>query len=97
MSVYIIAQISIFDREEYDLYEKGFDEVFRNYKGLLMAVDEEPVVLEGEWPHTRTVLMTFPSEEEAHRWFESEEYQKLALHRRDASTGNIVMVKRMRR
>lgn len=97
MSVYIIAQISIHDREEYDIYENGFDEIFSKYKGMLMAVDEETVVLEGEWPFTRTVLMTFRSEEDARRWFESEEYQKLAVHRRNASKGNIVMVKRLGR
>ena len=97
MSVYIIAQIEIHDREEYNIYEDGFDAIFRKYGGLLMSVDEEAVVLEGEWPFTRTVLMTFRSEDDARRWFESEEYQRLAVHRRKASKGNIVMVKRLGR
>ncbi len=94
MSCYIIAQIKIYDREEYRVYEEGFDEIFEKYKGIVVAIDENPVILEGEWPYTRTVLIRFPNEEEAKRWYESPEYQKLAEHRRRASTGNIVLIKR---
>ena len=94
MSCYIIAQIKINDRDEYRIYEEGFDEIFEKYKGIVVAMDEDPVILEGEWPYTRTVLIRFPNEEEARRWFESPEYQKLAEHRRKASTGNIVLIKR---
>ena len=68
MSCYFIAQIEIHDRDEYQQYLDGFDEVFEKYKGMIMAVDEEPVVLEGEWPFTRTVLIRFPDENEARRW-----------------------------
>jgi uncharacterized protein (DUF1330 family) len=95
MSVYIIAQIDIGNRSEYDIYEEGFDAVFSKYKGMLMSVDEEPVILEGEWPCTRTVLITFRSQEDARNWFYSPEYQQLAAHRRAAGKGNIVMVKRL--
>ncbi len=94
MSVYIIAQINIHDRETYNRYEAGFDEVFMRHKGFVTSVDEDPVVLEGEWPFTRTVLLTFRSEEQARAWFESPEYQQLAEIRRAASTANIIMVKR---
>jgi uncharacterized protein (DUF1330 family) len=52
------------------------------------------VVLEGEWPYGRTVLIRFPSEQEARRWFDSEEYTKLKQHRLNASEGNIILVKR---
>jgi len=97
MSVYIIAQINVNNREEYDVYVNGFDEVFTKHKGILMAVDEDPVVLEGDWPYKRTVLMSFRSEEDALRWYESPEYQELAVHRRNSSEGNIVMIKRLGR
>ncbi len=94
MSCYVIAQIKIHDREKYNKYESGFDEIFGKYKGIIVAVDEEPEVLEGEWPYTRTVLLRFPNEEEARRWYESPEYRKLAEHRHRASDGNIVLIKR---
>lgn len=92
MANYLIAKISITDREEYELYEAGFIEIFSAYKGKMLAVDESVKLLEGEWPVTRTVLIEFPSEEDAMDWYTSEEYQKLAKHRFASSQGDIVLV-----
>ena len=97
MSVYIIAQIQIHDRAEYDKYSDGFLDVFANYKGELLVVSEDPVVVEGEWPYTRTVLIRFPSAEEARLWYESPEYRAIAQHRYRASKGNIVIVEELPR
>jgi len=96
MSVYLIAQITIHDREEYGIYEAGFLEVFAQFEGELLAVSEEPNVMEGQWPCTRTVLIRFPSADEARRWYTSPQYQAIAQHRLRASTGNIVMVDEFR-
>ena len=92
MAVYIVAQISIHDRAEYQQYEAGFFEVFARYTGELLAVSENPTVVEGEWPYTRTVLLRFPSAEEARRWYDSPEYQRIAQHRFRASKANAVLV-----
>ena len=92
MPVYIIAQISIHDRAGYDTYSQGFLEIFVRYQGELLAVSETPEVVEGEWPYTRTVLIRFPSTEEARRWYASPEYQAIAQHRFRASTGNAVVI-----
>ena len=92
MAVYLIGQLEIRDREEYGKYEAGFLEIFAKYEGEFLAVNEEPEILEGEWPYTRTVMIRFPSLEEARRWWSSSEYQSLAQHRRRASKGNIVLV-----
>ncbi len=91
MSVYIIAQVTIHDRERYDRYEAGFLEIFSKYAGELLAVDEAPETLEGKWPCTRTVLLRFPDKDEARRWYGSPEYQELAQHRYAAADANIVV------
>ncbi len=96
MSCYFIAQINIADRDEYKKYEDGFDEIFAKYKGIVVAVEEDPVVLEGEWPYTRTVLLRFPNEEEAKKWYDSTEYKELVKHRWQSSRANIVLVRRRR-
>ena len=80
MAVYLMAQIQIRDRGRYGQYEVGFMDIFRQYQGKGLSVDEAPQILEGEWPHTRTVLIEFPTREEANAWYESEEYQALARH-----------------
>jgi uncharacterized protein (DUF1330 family) len=86
MACYLIAQINVRDKEGYKKYLDGFDEVFRNYKGIIMAADKYP----------RTVLMRFPDVEEAMRWYRSPQYQKLAKIRRRASDSNIVLVRGMK-
>jgi len=57
-----VALIDINDREGYGNYEQGFMDIFSNYEGTLLAVEEDPGVLEGEWQWTRTVLLSFPDE-----------------------------------
>lgn len=94
MSCYFIAQINIRDREEYQKYLNGFDEIFEKYKCIVVAVDDEPILLEGEWPYTRTVLIHFPDEDEAKQWSESAEYRELVKLRHRAAESNIVLVKR---
>jgi uncharacterized protein (DUF1330 family) len=95
MAVYIIAQIEIHDGAEYERYQAGFLDVFARYKGELLVVSENPVVVEGEWPYTRTVLIRFPSQDEARRWYESPEYQAIAQHRFRASRANAVLVEEL--
>jgi len=93
MSVYLIAQLNIQDREEYSAYEAGFMDIFARYDGKLLSVDEAPEILEGECTFTRTVLIEFPSKAAADAWYHSEAYQALAQHRFAASDGNIIMIK----
>ena len=92
MSSYFIANIRIHDPQEYDRYLEGYDEVFEKYKGKVVAVDDNPIVLEGQWPYSRAVMIRFPGEDELMRWYESPEYQSLAKHRWQASEADIIIV-----
>lgn len=92
MAVYIVAQITINDRDRYARYEAGFMDIFARHSGRMIAVDEEPELLEGEWPCTRTVIIEFPSRDEAMAWYQSEDYQALAQHRFAASVAHIALV-----
>jgi uncharacterized protein (DUF1330 family) len=71
-------------------------EIFSRYSGKLLAVDEAPIVKEGDWPHTRTILIEFPDADAFDAWFDSPEYQALAEHRHAASTGSIAVIKRFK-
>jgi uncharacterized protein (DUF1330 family) len=91
MSCYFIAQISIHAPETYQKYLDGFDAVFENYQGEVILVDDDPSVLEGSWRHNRIVMIRFPDEAEARRWYESLEYQALAQFRWQASDADILL------
>ena len=91
MSAYVVARITIHDRTRYGQYEAGFMQIFEQYQGTLLSVDEAPEVLEGAWPVTRTVLIAFPDAGQAHAWIDSDEYQALAQHRFAASDSEVVL------
>ncbi|UCF79476.1 MAG: DUF1330 domain-containing protein [Candidatus Eiseniibacteriota bacterium] len=92
MSSYFIALIDIHNPEQYKDYLAGFDEVFKKYKGQVVCVEENPRVLEGDWPAGRTVLIRFPNDEKLLRWYESPEYQALARHRKEASVCRVAVI-----
>ena len=95
MPAYLVAQITIHDRERYAQYEAGFLEIFAAHEGRLLAVDEQVETLEGAWNCTRTVIAEFPSREAALAWYRSDDYQALAQHRFAASDGNVVLLEGM--
>lgn len=92
MTSYIVARIRISDRDRYATYESGFMAIFSRYNGRLLAVDDAPEVIEGTWPCTRTVLIEFPSGEDAMAWYRSDAYQQLAQHRFAASEADIALI-----
>lgn len=81
MSVFFIAQIKINDYKEYELYLEKCDEIFSKYNGEYIAVDSNPVVLEGNWDYSRSVIIRFPNESDLRQWYESKEYQEILKHR----------------
>jgi len=93
MSAYIIGLIQIHDRDEYKKYQEGFREIFSQYKGEILVVEEEPTLLEEEWPYTRTVVLRFSDENEAKRWYGSGQYQTLAQHRFRAAKAKVILAK----
>lgn len=62
MTVYVIAQVLITDATFYDRYRAQFNEVFSHYKGTVLAADDTPAVVEGNWEQRKVVLMSFPDE-----------------------------------
>jgi len=70
----------------------GFDAVFDRCDGEVVAVDEAPRPLEGGWDADRLVLIRFPDEAAARRWYDSPGYQALARLRQRAATADIVLV-----
>ena len=42
MTVYFVALVDIADRQEFGVYEQGFMDVFSQYGGRILAVDDSP-------------------------------------------------------
>lgn len=92
MSAYVVALIRITDRERYAAYERRFMAVLAPFAGEILAVDDAPRTLEGAWPGQRTVVLRFPDEGAARRWYDSPAYQAIARDRRAGSDGSIAII-----
>jgi uncharacterized protein (DUF1330 family) len=93
MTVYIIAQLTIKDRATYAEYQSRFMEVFAPFGGKLLAIDDDVTTIEGDWPHARFVLASFPDEAAFRAWWDSPGYREIVKHRWAASEGTILLAK----
>jgi uncharacterized protein (DUF1330 family) len=96
MTAYVLAQLTIHDRARYDRYSAQFLAVLVRFEGRLLAADESPQVVEGDWPHQKIVLIEFKDTEEALRWASSPEYRKIAVDREGSTVATILTVSGLR-
>ena len=92
MPAYVIALEVINDREEFNKYRAGVHDILTKYNGEIIVSNENFDVIEGEWPYTKTVVIRFPSVEEAKRWYEAPEYQEVAQHRFRSTKTNLIVI-----
>jgi len=93
MSVYAIAQLRITDRAAYDRYLAKFMGVMKRFQGRVLAADEKPQVIEGEWDRDKVVLLSFPDEKAFREWVESPEYVEISRDRKAGSEAVVLLVK----
>jgi len=93
MTVYAIAQLTITDRAAYNRYQSLFMSVMNRYKGRVLAADEHPQVVEGQWDREKLVLLSFPDEAAFREWADSPDYQEIAKDRKAGSTAVVLLVK----
>ena len=92
MSVYAIAQLKITDRAAYDRYQAKFMGVMKRFRGRVLAADERPQVIEGEWKRDKVVLLSFQDEQAFLEWADSPEYQEISKDRKAGSEAVVLLV-----
>ena len=93
MTVYALAQLSIHDRDRYDRYAAAFMPVLIKYGGRLLAADERPGIVEGQWSGDKVVIIEFPDRDMFTAWANSPEYQEISRDRIAATEGPILLVR----
>ena len=93
MTIYILAQLTIHDRARYDRYAAQFMSVLSGFQGRLLASDESPQRLEGDWPHQKIVLIEFKDSAEAQRWATSPDYRKIAVDREGSTVATVLTIR----
>ena len=64
------------------LHQRRFAGVFAGSGGKLLAADEAPIVLEGEWASDKLVILEFDGSEMARKLLQSPAYQAIAEDRK---------------
>ena len=91
--VYVVAQLTVHDRERYNRYSANFMAVLQQFGGRLLANDEAPEVLEGTWDRQKVVLLQFADRAAFEAWANSEAYRAIATDRIAASEGPVLLVR----
>jgi uncharacterized protein (DUF1330 family) len=98
VTVYALVQLRIHDRDRYGRYMNNFvarfTDVFGKFGGKLLAADEAPRVLEGEWwDRNKVVLMQFPDAAAFTAWAASPEYSEIAIDRKAGAEAVVLLIK----
>lgn len=94
MTVYALAQLRIHDRESYDRYQLQFMPILQKYKGRLLAADESPRVLEGQWwDRNKVVLMAFEDKDAFKAWASLPEYTEISKDRKAGADAVVLLIK----
>lgn len=81
MTAFVIAQLSFKDVARYRRYQAAFADAFQGSGGRLLAADEAPALLEGDWFGDKIVVMAFDSEEAARAFLNGPAYQAISADR----------------
>jgi uncharacterized protein (DUF1330 family) len=92
VTVYAIAQLSIHDRVRYGRYVAAFMPVLTKYGGRLLAADERPDVVEGQWSGDKVIVLAFPDRDTFTMWATSPEYREISRDRVAATDGIVLLV-----
>jgi uncharacterized protein (DUF1330 family) len=92
MSVYVIADLNWTDPSARAEYGKRARAALAKYGGRYVVAGGAPQTLEGEWQPSAVAVIEFPTEEQARRWYESDEYRPLkALRFKGAKTSAVLV------
>lgn len=84
--------LEITDPEKMEQYRNGVRATVDQYGGRYIVIGGKCDVVEGDWSPALPVIIEFPTLEQAHRWYDSEEYCELKALRLAATRGNAVFI-----
>jgi uncharacterized protein (DUF1330 family) len=93
VSVYLIVQLSVHDRERYDRYSEAVEATLKPHGGKVIVGEDSPRVIEGEWSANRVVVLEFPDQDAFRAWGTSPEYRAI-IGDRHASAETVALLVR---
>ncbi len=92
MKGYWIAQVDVTNPQQYGEYTQRAPAAFALFGGTFLARGGRSQALEGRDTPQRTVVIEFPSYEQALACYQSAEYQEAMSHRQGVAHAEVVIV-----
>ncbi len=92
MAYVVITVKAVLDSAAMQEYRSKVTPIIERHGGTYAAMEPNAEVKAGEWPYLRTLLIKFPSFEEAQNWYNSAEYQAIVPIRLKAMDANIALI-----
>ncbi len=92
MSVYLIADINVINRERYEAYRRLLRNAIRLHKGQYLVRGGSLRVVEGSWQPPRLVMIEFPSRALAEQFLASPEYAQARDTAANATMIDMILV-----
>lgn len=89
---YMLFTEKVLDQPLYDAYIAKVVETITNSGGRIIMVDDCPLVLEGSWHGSRTVILEWDTPRAAKAWYDSPEYQAIIGERHASAEANAVLL-----
>jgi uncharacterized protein (DUF1330 family) len=90
MTAYVVIDLDVTDPTAFQEYIDGVTPLIEAAGARNLLIDDNPVVLEGDWKPATLVLHEFPSRAALQTFWDSPEYQPLKALRRTCSTVKVV-------
>ena len=92
MAAYVFANIRVNDPVAYERYKQMVPETIESFGGRYLARGGRVEVLEGDIEPGRTIILEFPTFEDAQRWYSSPQYCVAKDARHGCAQGELVIV-----
>jgi uncharacterized protein (DUF1330 family) len=92
MSIYLIIEITIKDRELYSKYVEQVPAIIERFGGKYLARGGRVTPLMGGWNPERIILIEFDTVEQIHNCFQAKEYLEIAPFRENSTTSRSIVV-----
>lgn len=93
MSAYcLFDNLEVNDISKLEEYKALVAPVVQQYGGRYVVLGGKVELVEGTWKPSFPVMIEFPTLEQAHRWYHSEEYRELKALRLSAGRFNAVFI-----
>jgi uncharacterized protein (DUF1330 family) len=89
---FVLDMLEVTEPEKLEKYREVVLATVQRYGGRYLTVGGQCDVLEGAWRPVFPVIIEFPTLEQAHRWYESDEYRAPKALRLASTKGNAVLI-----